>query len=159
MIPINSLRLWDPYGKDNPLENSVKHIYKVAEQTGVPRSNADLIIAKFFIELSEGATYSTTKCSCGCEIDKSGTDATHEMVRRVLKKSTELKAAQAELFEKQFNRMIGEYIGKIDADYTRENMTPNKHLEAIKSNYFRAIRYYRDNSIIVRWINGLVRNR
>ncbi len=112
MIQISVKELWEKggYGKDNPLENSIAIVRKRGEEHGVPGAAIDAIISGVFIGLSKGDTYSTTKCRCGCGIDKSGTDITHYMVWKVLKVGDQIKAGVAKTIESQLNLMIGQHL-------------------------------------------------
>lgn len=79
-------KIWNDggYGKDNLLENSLAYVKRCANQVGISKQVAEQIVYEVFLEMKNGRKFSLDKCSCGCGIDKSGTDVTHYMAARIL---------------------------------------------------------------------------
>ena len=127
-ITVNFKQLWEEggYGKDNPLENSLAYVSKVAKQLGADQAVADLIVAETFLRLAEGTKFSTDKCPCGCGIDKSGTAITHHMVNRLKAVHKEVIAAKQQIIETRIYTSIEDHVRRENEKFIADNLTPTK---------------------------------
>jgi len=116
---INPRRLWDQegYGADNQFDRSMHYVYAMGEKWKVPAQGVNAVIAEFFVEIANGRNYPLDKCPCGCGIDKSGTAAIHELIRRVETIKIDIEKTQADLIETQVNTAIEKYIETKNAEY------------------------------------------
>ena len=143
MFDIKEIWEKEGYGKDNPWDNSIAYIYKVADNAEIERDITDAIITKFFIEIvSEGKKYSLTECSCGCGSNKSGTDAVHTLVKRVLETHLQLKAEKTKVLSENINRMLLAHMQKQNEEYTKKALTPNKLVDFEKSWVLRGLKWF-----------------
>ena len=104
-------KVWDEkgYGKDNPFENTVRFLYKNAEELKLPAETVDNIVMEVMFEVDNGKEYSQDQCPCGCGIDKSGTAITHEMLVRLLKVGDTIKEAENKILTDRLNGVIKKY--------------------------------------------------
>jgi len=105
-------QLWEDggYGRDNPLENSLRYVRKEAQLKGISEEAIEMGILDTFAQMAKGRKFSTEKCSCGCGIDKSGTDATHYMLGRVMEIDKEVHTLYARVVGKRMNNTIKSHI-------------------------------------------------
>ena len=111
-MSISYEKLWNEggYGKDNVLEDSLRYLEKKAKELNIPYSLIELSIKTIFLELAKGKKYSTTKCSCGCGIDKSGTDITHSILTKMIYLNKDRLKQLRKLIEKTTNTEIKAYL-------------------------------------------------
>lgn len=85
MATLDYRKLWinGGYARDNPLERSLAYVGRCADGAGLSREKADRVIHSVFQEIADGRQFSLVQCSCGCGIDRSGTDAIHYMVKKI----------------------------------------------------------------------------
>jgi|AntAceMinimDraft_18_1070375.scaffolds.fasta_scaffold191167_2 hypothetical protein len=105
-------QLWEDggYAKDNPLENSLRYVRKEAQDRGISDEAIEMGILDVFSQMARGKTFSTEKCGCGCGINKSGTDATHYMLKRVMEIDVEVNKLYAQVVGKRMNNAIKAHI-------------------------------------------------
>ena len=106
------------YAKDNPLDRTIAYLEAEGTKEGVDKSEIDLMVVEFFVELASGATYSTEKCSCGCGIDKSGTDAIHALRQRIRDRGRQLKTENAKQRTDRLNSLIIAHMARENALFT-----------------------------------------
>ncbi len=112
-IELDLAAIWEPYSKDNPLENTLAYLDQQARNYSIPNAVKELAIFEIFSAVKNGKLHpSTTKCSCGCGIDKSGTDFTHRILRRMLELNKELVIKHAKRLEERINREIKKKASK-----------------------------------------------
>lgn len=123
---IDYKKLWEDggYAKDNLLENTIAVVIKESKKVGLPQEAAEVIINEFFMGLASGDKYSTEKCRCGCGIDKSGTDATHEMFSRVHAFNYVIKKQLSDLLESRVNANIAGHMKRENEQYIKDNTKP-----------------------------------
>ncbi len=115
MTPFKKLWSDGGYGADNKIEDSFAYVRKYAkERSTLPADLTDKLIdvaiAEIMGEVENGRQFSTTKCPCGCEIDKSGTAITHAMLSRVNIYVAAGKDAQAKCSEIMINSWVVGYL-------------------------------------------------
>jgi len=105
-------QLWEQggYSKDNPLENSLRFVRREAQLKGISEEAIEMGILDVFSQMAKGRKFSTEKCSCGCGIDKSGTDATHYMLKRVIEVDAEVHVLYSQVIAKRMNNVIKSHI-------------------------------------------------
>lgn len=103
-------KLFEPYciDKDYTLENTIAYLTKTAAQRGIAPEAVTLSIQQTFAELAQGKRFSTTKCRCGCGIDKSATDLIHYMRDRMFRIDARMKQAQIAEIQNTFNKALTE---------------------------------------------------
>ena len=121
-------KIWQPYSRDNPLENTLAYLKKEADMRDIPQAVLELAIFQIFSDVQTGKLRpSTTKCSCGCGIDKSGTDFTHMILRRMVELHKETVLKQAKIMQNKLNRMLKK----------KANKTFEKHIRNTKMGFFK----------------------
>lgn len=123
---INSEKLWmdGGYGEDNPLDNSINYVKKVAVEEGLSHADGEAIVAQFFIELANGIKHSTKGCGCGCDSVKSGTAAVHYMLDKVMAKAKVVREFKQKEFGDSLNDAIVGYIEAQNDAFIKEHMKP-----------------------------------
>jgi len=143
MLDIKAIWISEGYGKDNPWESSINYIYKIADNNGIEREITDAILTEFFAEVVNGKKkYSTEGCTCGCESTKSGTDAVHSIIKRILLVHEEFQTKKTELLTKNINTQLLRHINKQNKKYTRDALGPPRLINMKKSwvlNGFKAV--------------------
>jgi len=133
-LMLNYKKLWigEGYGRDNPVEDAINAVFKRAEQLGIQKDIAEVVINETFVAIASGKKFSTTKCHCGCGIDKSGTDAVHSMFDELTRTNRAIKTQAAELVERRFNAAIMGHMKRENEAYIAENMKPNFIVRAFR---------------------------
>lgn len=126
MPTLDAKRLWISYGYGlhNEFERSISFVRNYGLEKKIPAELVDLTMIEFFMELNEEPEkyrFENNVCPCGCGIDKSGTAAVHEMIKRLDNVSYEFVKNFNDLISKQFNDKIAAYIAKQDEAFIKEN--------------------------------------
>lgn len=124
---INYKQLWEDggYSRDNSLEDSLLAVVKHAERIGATKEMAELVIAETFMAMAAGKTFSTEKCHCGCEIDKSGTDVVHYMFDQLVSLNRTIKIQASDLLERRLNAAVAGHMKRENEEYVTKNTRPS----------------------------------
>lgn len=119
--------LWDGegYGKDNPLENTIAYLNKVARKLGIDEDTVEIVVSEIMAEVAAGRKFPLDKCPCGCGIDKSGTAITHEMRDRLRMLDKNIKAYKIDLLQRRLNAAIEAHMSRENQQYIEQNMKPS----------------------------------
>ena len=122
---IDAKRIWisGGYGKDNTLEASISFLKSYAMKKNIPTDVYDQVISLFFLELKEDEgkyRYKDDVCPCGCGINKSGTAAVHEIMRRLDEKALEVDEMRSVHLVNELNSKIVQYMKKDNEKYVKE---------------------------------------
>jgi hypothetical protein len=125
---IDSKQIWDDngYGKDNPFENTVRFLLKEAKERNIKKAAAMAVITEVLLEVKNGKSYPLDRCPCGCEIDKSGTAITHDMLKRIISLGEKIKEEEGKLLIEEINKVILSHIKTQNEDYIKEHMPAKK---------------------------------
>ena len=119
---IDAKRIWvsGGYGNNNRFEPSMRFVRAYAEKNKVNSAICDAVIANFFIELKTDERkyrFEGNVCPCGCGINKSGTAAVHELLKRIDKKSTALQQKIEDTLADEINALIINHMKKDNEEY------------------------------------------
>lgn len=121
LIP-NYQELFEPYTDDGCTVD--KMIQWAAKNSGVPREVMDAAVKNLFFELSQGKTFSTEGCDCGCEIGNAHTAINHYFLREILILKEQMAKEYWQVLENMQKSNIMKHIELENAKYAKRKMTP-----------------------------------
>lgn len=124
-------KLWKPYSRDNRLYNTFNYLEDEAKRLGISQTIVELAILQVFTQVAGGKKFSTTKCSCGCGIDKSGSDITHAMKAVMIELHRQIVSDRVKQLEKKINHIILE----------KASRTLERHIRKTKLGFWERIKF------------------
>ena len=116
-------KLFEPYTlQGQHLEGALKYLTNLAAQKGVASDVVELAVNEIFAEVAGGREFSTTKCACGCGIDKASTDITHAIRERMFAIDKERTAAVKDLMQSRYRLFLEREMKRIsnfDKEYNK----------------------------------------
>ena len=154
MMLLNYESLFEPYTKDgHTLENTLKYLRQEADKHNIPTEIMEIAINEVFTQMAQGRTFSKTKCSCGCGLDKAATDLIHTIRDTMLNLNKDYLSKANQILQDRFNTAILSHIHKMNDEYIKEQMPYNPTKEKLLSAYYKFMNV--NNSPVIKFFKGL----
>jgi len=125
---MNYDELFMPYtGDGHTLERTITYLNKIAAQNEITKDIVELAINEIFNQVANGKEFSKEECSCGCGIDKAGTDLVHSIRDEMLSIDKEKKIQQKQLLQQRYENIIADQMHRInisDKQFIKLNQPP-----------------------------------
>ena len=125
---MNYDKLFKPYIDDgHTLENTLKYLANLASRRGISVDIMELAVNEIFNQVANGKEFSKEKCSCGCGIDKAGTDLIHAIRDKMLAIDTAKTVMVKNLMQQRYINIIADQmkrISKTDKKFVKMNQPP-----------------------------------
>jgi len=125
---MNYDKLFKPYTDDgHTLENTLKYLANLAGRKGISADIMELAVNEIFNQVANGKEFSKEKCSCGCGIDKAGTDLIHAIRDKMLAIDTAKTVMVKNLMQQRYTNIIADQmkrISKTDKKFVKLNQPP-----------------------------------
>jgi hypothetical protein len=119
-------KLWEPYSGNgkHTADDFLHWVLKQSAKKGYDKEAAETAVHLTFLELADGKTFNTYRCSCGCDGTNPNTEICHLTLRKVAGLDTEGRAGKSAVYEGHLNAKIVSHMEADNAAYLAEAMPP-----------------------------------